>query len=116
MTHPKTSRHQHSPATKNWLVGAVEAGESVSKAATRFGLSNSTARDIVKKFQRKRNIENEQCSGHPPSLLTQTNATLFELQGNSAVLPLQSSATNLGLMSPTQPSETSSRVQDTTVA
>jgi len=58
MTHPKTSRRQHSPATKYWLVGAVEAGESVSRAATRLDLSDSTAHDIIKKFQRQGNTEN----------------------------------------------------------
>ena len=71
MTPPKTSRRQHSPATKNRLIGAVEAGESVAKAAARLGLSDSTARDIIKKFEKNGNTENEQRSGRPQKL---TNA------------------------------------------
>ena len=63
MTPPKTSRRQHSPAAKNRLIGAVEAGESVAKAAARLGLSDSTARDIIKKFEKNGNTENEQRSG-----------------------------------------------------
>ena len=66
MTHPKTSCRQHSPATKYWLVGAVEAGESVSKAATQLGLTDSTAHDIIKNFLRQGNTENKHCP-HPPT-------------------------------------------------
>ena len=65
---PKTSRQQLPTDTKNKLIGAVEAGESVAQAACRYDIKEDTARSIIKKYKVTGSTENLLCSGRPPKL------------------------------------------------
>ena len=68
MPAPRTSRHQHSSTTKNLFVGAVLGGQTIAQAALHFGLKDSTARSIMKKYYTMGTTENQPCSGRPPKL------------------------------------------------
>lgn len=68
MTSPKTSRCQHSSATKNLFVGAVLGGQDIAEAARQFGLKHSTARSILKKYNATGTTENQPRSGRPTKL------------------------------------------------
>ena len=68
MPKPKTTRRQHSSATKNLFVGAVLGGQDVAEAAHQFGLKGSTARSILKKYNTTGTTENQPRSGRPTKL------------------------------------------------
>ena len=71
MPAPKTSQHQLDSATKNLFVGAVLGGQTIAQAASHFGLKDSTARSIMKKYFMTGTTENQPRSGRPSKL---TNA------------------------------------------
>ncbi|KAJ8516016.1 hypothetical protein ONZ45_g6641 [Pleurotus djamor] len=64
----KSSHIYHSSPIKNRLIGAIEAGNTVRKAAKLVGLPHSTAHDIYKKFQMTGSTTNLPRSGRPPIL------------------------------------------------
>jgi transposase len=68
MPEPKTSRRQHSSATKNLFIGAVLGGQDIAQAAQKFGLKDSTARSIMKKYNATGTAENRPRSGRPTKL------------------------------------------------
>jgi transposase len=68
MPEPKTSRRQHSSATKNLFIGAVLGGQDIAQAARKFGLKDSTARSIMKKYNATGTAENRPRSGCPTKL------------------------------------------------
>jgi transposase len=68
MPEPKTSRRQHSSATKNLFIGAVLGGQDIAQAARKFGLKDSTARSIMKKYNATGTAENRPRSGRPTKL------------------------------------------------
>ena len=69
MKSPKTSHRQLPADTKNKLIGAVEAGESVAQAARCYDIKKDTAHSIMKKYKVTGSTENLLCSGRPPKLM-----------------------------------------------
>jgi transposase len=63
MPEPKTSRCQHSSATKNLFIGAVLSGQDIAQAAWKFGLKDSTAHSIMKKYNTTGTAKNRPRSG-----------------------------------------------------
>ncbi|KAF5312429.1 hypothetical protein D9619_003837 [Psilocybe cf. subviscida] len=54
--------------TKNQLIGAVNAGQSIAKAARHYRINESTARNIVQKYRKTGSVENLPRSGRPTAL------------------------------------------------
>ena len=69
MRSPKTTSRRQLPAnTKNKLIGAVEAGESVAQAARCYDIKEDAACSIMKKYKVTGSTKNLLRSGRPPKL------------------------------------------------
>ncbi|KAF4613960.1 hypothetical protein D9613_007970 [Agrocybe pediades] len=68
MSHTKKRGPEISLEKKSQLVGVIAMGQSIGKAARKFGFSKSTAHDIWKKYQKTGSAENLPRSGRPRKL------------------------------------------------
>jgi transposase len=97
MPSTKTSRRQHSPATKNLFVGAVLGGQDVAQAARHFGLKDSTARSILKKYHETGTTENQTRSGRPPKLTEADKRQIVRTARKERRTPFSKIGNQLGL-------------------
>ncbi|KAE9404220.1 hypothetical protein BT96DRAFT_989495 [Gymnopus androsaceus JB14] len=67
---------QHDSPKKNRLIGAIEAGRSVSSAADYAGIPRSTASDIWWKYQSTGSTHNKPHNGCPKKLTHRTKQEL----------------------------------------
>lgn len=91
-----TTRHQHPSATKDQFIGAVTAGENIVQAARRYSLPDSTARDIIKKFQQTGSTENLPRSGRPQKLTDADKRQLIRTARKERRTPLAEIGNELG--------------------
>ncbi|PPQ93392.1 hypothetical protein CVT25_015920 [Psilocybe cyanescens] len=97
MTSPKTGYCQLPSETKNKLIGAVDAGESIAQAARRYKVNEDTARSIIKKYKATESTENLPRSGHPQKLTETAKHHIIRTAQKQCRVPFGEISNQLGL-------------------
>ena len=97
MPKPKTTRRQHSAATKNLFVGAVLGGQDVAEAVHQFGLRGSTACSILKKYNMTGTTETQPHSGCPTKLMDVDKCHIIQEAQKNQQTPFSQITNQLGL-------------------
>jgi len=91
------ARVQHDSPKKNRLIGAIQAGKTVSEAAEMVAIPTSTARDIWRKYKTTGSTKNQPRSGRPVKVTARTERMLMRHAQNNRRKPFRELANELDL-------------------
>jgi len=97
MASPKTSRRQLPADIKNKLIGAIDAGESVAKAARHYHINENSACSIVKKYNSTGSTKNLPCSGRPLKMAEGDKCLIVQAARKQCYTPFDEITNDLGL-------------------